>query len=337
MAASTLRTSGSDLLDVTDHKIILRGINLPLLDDWNFPGHDKLADLETSGANCVRIQWYVDYGNPDRPAYSFTDLDGFLTRCRTIRVLPILGLWDLTCQDNTNRLNTELIPWWTNPDVVAILKAHEDFLIINLANELGVYHWSADAAKALTAYCDAYITAVDHLRKAGLKMPIMIDAPDCGTSLDAFTTILDPVIPTCVGQQLIDADSLHNIVLSAHAYWAAADHTASVNDAIALELPFVLGEIANKQSDGAGDECHFGIDGTGINVPAPSGFQYQSLLKTLKDRGIGWLAWAWSPDSCLARNVATYDAAGTFIGLTTYGDDVVNNIEYGLKTTAVRF
>jgi hypothetical protein len=52
------------------------------------------------------------------------------------------------------------------------------------------------------------------MRKAGLTMPLLIDAPDCGTSLDAFLT---------VGQQLITADPSHNFLLSAHAYWAAYD------------------------------------------------------------------------------------------------------------------
>ena len=41
---------------------------------------------------------------------------------------------------------------------------------------------------------------------------VMIDAPDCGTSLHAFTSI---------GQELIDHDPRHNLLLSAHAYWAA--------------------------------------------------------------------------------------------------------------------
>src|SRR6187401_1045738 len=130
MATPTLRTSGSKILDVMGSRVTLRGVNLPLLDDWGFPGHDKLADLDSSKANCVRIQWYVDYGNPDRPPYSLADLDGFLSRCRTSRILPILGLWDLTCQSDVGRLNTELIPWWTDPDVVTVLNAHQDYLII---------------------------------------------------------------------------------------------------------------------------------------------------------------------------------------------------------------
>lgn len=336
MPAPTLQTSGRSLLDTDGREVVLRGVNLPLLDDWGFPGGDKLDDLETTGANCVRIEWYVNYPQPGRPAFSLDDLGGFLTRCRAARVLPILGLWDLTCGGDVDRLNTELVPWWTDPDVVAVLNDHRDFLVINLANELGVYHWGDDQTAALTSYRDAYTAAVSGVRAAGLGVPIMIDAPDCGTSLDAFTAVLDPLDPTPVGQQLIDADPGHNIVLSAHAYWAGVDRTGSVDDAVAAGLPVVLGEVANKQADG-GVECRYGIDGTGLLSPAPSGFAYQALLTKLLGLQIGWLAWSWWPDGCPDRNMARYDAAGKFAGLTAYGDDIVNNMAYGLKNTAVRF
>src|SRR5690349_2685165 len=66
----TFYTDGRHLHDPNGQKIILRGINLPLLDDWDFPPSDKLADLEQTGANAVRIQWYIAYGDADRPAYT---------------------------------------------------------------------------------------------------------------------------------------------------------------------------------------------------------------------------------------------------------------------------
>ena len=59
----TFYVEGRHLHDPNGKKIILRGINLPLLDDWDFPPNDKLADLEQTGANAVRIQWYINYGN----------------------------------------------------------------------------------------------------------------------------------------------------------------------------------------------------------------------------------------------------------------------------------
>src|SRR5687767_4792250 len=65
---------GRYLYDNERRKVILRGINLPLLDDWAFPGNDKLGELAKTGANAVRIQWYAQYPNPQRPPYKIEDL-----------------------------------------------------------------------------------------------------------------------------------------------------------------------------------------------------------------------------------------------------------------------
>ena len=64
---TTLYISGADLCGRDSKKIILRGVNYPLLDDWNFPGKDSLTEIAKTGANAVRIQWYINYGSPDGP------------------------------------------------------------------------------------------------------------------------------------------------------------------------------------------------------------------------------------------------------------------------------
>src|SRR2546426_7162416 len=51
---------GRILYDAFGHEVILRGINLPLLDDWNFPEGDAFDELVKTNANAVRIQWYID-------------------------------------------------------------------------------------------------------------------------------------------------------------------------------------------------------------------------------------------------------------------------------------
>jgi mannan endo-1,4-beta-mannosidase len=321
--STTLYIAGRHLYDTTGRKVILRGVNLPLLDDWNFPGSDKLTDLERTGANAVRIEWYKDYGNPARPAYTVTDLDNFLTKCKTNRMIPILGLWDLTCNDNSGLLNSQLISWWTTNPVLGVLKKHQQYLIINLANELGVYRWAGNQAAALANFKNAYKSAITSIRSAGLNMPIMIDAPDCGSSLHAFTTI---------GRDLITHDPRHNLLLSVHAYWADYDGTGEIQNAVNAKLPIVFGEVANKQAN-EGDECYFGLDGTNQGHSPPTGFRYQSLLATLKDNDIGWLAWGWWPDACASRQMS---GNGSFGSLTAYGQDIVNNAAYGLKTTAIR-
>lgn len=328
---ATFYTDGRHLHDPNGKKIILAGINLPLLDDWSFPPGDKLADLEQTGANAVRIQWYINYGNAQRPAYAIADLDAFLTKCRANHMIPILGLWDVTCQADTTLLNTQLIPWWTSDEVVTVLNKHKQYLIINLANELGFVRWSADPETALGDFKDAYKSAITRIRER-LHMPVMIDAPDCGTSIDALITI---------GQELIDHDPDHNLLLSVHAYWAAFDGMPHIDRAVNGNLPIVFGEVANKQDetiDDAPQFCFYDLDGLHQNHPPEFAFTYQSLLQTLKTQEIGWLAWSWWPDGCSSRNIGQYSPnTHRFEGPSDpYGTDIVNNADYGLINSAER-
>jgi mannan endo-1,4-beta-mannosidase len=325
----TFYTEGRQLYDPNGQQIILRGINLPLLDDWSFPPSDKLADLEQTGANAVRIQWYLNYSNAARPAYALADLDAFLTRCKANRMIPIVGLWDVTCAADAGLVNTQLIPWWISDEVVAVLNQHQQYLIINLANELGFYRWADDSGAALSDFKTAYKSALTSVREK-VHMPVMIDAPDCGTSIDAWLTI---------GQELIDHDPDHNLLLSVHAYWAAYEGMPHIASAVAANLPVVFGEIANKQDETIGDLtqfCYYDLDGLNDNHPPQNNFSYQSLLQTLKTNEIGWLAWSWWPDGCASRNIGQYDQnTGQYEGLTApFGDDIVNNPDYGLKNNA---
>jgi mannan endo-1,4-beta-mannosidase len=325
----TFFTDGRLLRDPNGQVFVPRGIDLALLDDWQFPAQDRLADFAQSGANAVRIAWYITYPNPDRPAYSVADLDRFLTRCEANRLVAVVGLWDVTCRPDATLLNSLLVPWWTSDEVVTVLDRHKRSLVINLANELGSFHWADDRAAGLLQFKNAYFDALPRIREK-LHVPVMIDAPDCGTSIDAWTAI---------AQDLIDQDPDHNVLFSAHAYWAAFDGTPYIDDLVNANLPVVFGEIANKQdneADGATQFCFYDLDGLAQNHPPDTGFTYQALLQKLKAEEIGWFAWSWWPDGCLSRNIAIYnDVTNQFEGFRIpYGDDIVNNPDYGLKATA---
>ena len=76
----TMVVRGRHLYDTQESKIVLRGVNLPLLDDWDFPTTDKLSELVKTGANAVRIEWYMDYQQPSRQPYTLENLDHFLNK-----------------------------------------------------------------------------------------------------------------------------------------------------------------------------------------------------------------------------------------------------------------
>jgi mannan endo-1,4-beta-mannosidase len=333
-ANPTMKVQQGKLYDADNQEFILRGVNYSVMDDWGFPAVDLISEIEKSGSNAVRLQWYKTYHTPSRPAYTDSDLDALLLKCKTNKMVPILELHDLTCVADANLLNSQLIPWWTNPSRVNILNKHKKYLIINLANELGQYRWQSYSATALNNWKNAYKTAISAIRAAGLEMPIMIDAPDCGTDLKAITD---------AGQEIINHDPLQNIIFSVHAYWANYNGTADLTTAVNANLPLVFGEIANKQDDylnGSTSFCHYNLDGTSDPPNNPTnGFQYQNLLNTLKTQNIGWLAWAWVRDGCTYRNMTENNTSmpyGQFNSLSVFGNDIVNNVNYGLKNAAIR-
>lgn len=199
-------------------------------------------------------------------------------------------------------------------------------LLINLANELGNYRWTDNPASALASFKNAYKTAIASIREH-LQIPIAIDAPDCGSSIEIFPQI---------AQELIDRDPAHNLLFSGHAYWATYHGIPHIQAAINANIPLFFGEIANKQDEEVNAKtqyCRYDLDGSSGNQPAPNGFTYQALLTLLQQQEIGWLAWSWWKDNCSQRQMTSN---GTFARLTPYGKDIVNNSTYGLKATAKR-
>jgi mannan endo-1,4-beta-mannosidase len=97
----------------------------------------------------------------------------------------------------------------------------------------------------------------------------------------------------------------------------------------------VFGEVANKQDEsvhGETDYCFYDLDGTNERNPPqafPDGtqFNYKDLLKELALSSIGWLAWAWFKDNCVARRMTS---DGTYATLTAYGNDLVHHPLYGI-------
>lgn len=316
----TLYVSGDKLYNECNEQLILNGVNYSVLDDWDFPanlfnGGERLSEIAKTGANAVRIQWYNNYGQKGRAAYTTADLDSLLTRCKRLQLIPVVGLWDLTCGTNWTSFDTLITNWWIRPENVALVNKHKAYLIVNFCNEFAQYEWTGDTTKALQDFKTNYNKAVAKLRKAGINVPLMIDAPDCGQNVEC--------IAKC-GNQIINADPLKNVLFGVHAYWYyytsnnSVQTTAKINKLIAAKIPVVFSEIADYQSINNGNPCQYYLD-------------YPTILTILKKNKLGWLGWTWYQDDCAYREMAD---SGYFSKLGTYGKDLVYNTVYGLKANA---
>jgi poly(3-hydroxybutyrate) depolymerase len=317
----TIHTEGKNIMSPCNESFIPRGVNYSLADDWEFPGNingdptgvnDELsAEIIKAKPNTVRIEWFANRQASFAP-YSIADLDAVVTRFENAGIVSIIDLHDLTCSNDYALFNSVILPWWKQQSVLTLLHKHKGFVIANIANEFGTVNWASVPATAYTTWLNHYKSVITQLRTAGIEVPLMIDAPDCGASLDRALQ---------AGDALKAQDPLHNIVMSAHAYWyqdnaAAMEVRAQQIDA--ATFPLVLGEIANIQ------------DATGAcsnAIPA-----YTNLLQSCQTHHIGWLAWTWTDDQCNNRRMTQN---GRFANLSAYGSTIVNDPVFGLKVSAI--
>ncbi|CAN5157135.1 hypothetical protein BH09BAC1_BH09BAC1_08160 [soil metagenome] len=341
-AQTELRVDGRTLKQADGTSIVLRGVNSGIAEDGNY----DLADLNAcknyidqiamSGANTIRFTWYTDgvswrdggqyvagnatpearyhkgNGTVMRDFISNGHLSNIFSYCKTKGIIPVLAIHDLTCANDWTYFNNDLKTWWTKPTVVALINAHKDHLIINIANEMGVVRWNGGTANDFNAFKTNYGSMMVALRNAGINVPIMIDAPDCGQSISELMTM---------SADLLNADPQHNVIFSTHLYWGGYaatpnDIAAKFTEAVNANICLALGEVAPNQDNGS---CG-NMDITAI---------YQSALAQACPLGINWYAWSWDQDCSPARNMTTN---GNYNTLSTFGSDIVNNASYGLKS-----
>jgi mannan endo-1,4-beta-mannosidase len=313
----TIHVDGRYILGPCGDTLMLKGVNYaPYNWGWS-PDELRIAEIASTGANCVRLPWYVTTPDGATPQVTYDDLanlDNAVSQCIAHDMIPILDLHDLTCMNDPAAL-IDLTDWWTQPSVMALVDAYHGDVIINVANEVLSVGYTDDPVAAQAAFVSTYTTIIANLRNAGITVPLLIDGPDCGTNLDVLAD---------VGTTLEAADPLGNLIFSAHGYWYAFANNdpvqmqAKVDHALDMGIPFIFGELANQQDDAV--LCQYDLD-------------YTSLLDICTAAHIGWLAWSWDHDGCSERQISTNGLASS---LTAYGEDIVNNAAYGLSVNTVR-
>jgi mannan endo-1,4-beta-mannosidase len=195
-------------------------------------------------------------------------MDRAIQECIDNDMIPLVELHDATgywpgLQGCVN--------YWLKPEVLTIVKKHEAYMLLNIANECG------DETITDEQFKSGYENAVNQLRAAGIKVPLVIDAADWGKNLEQLRR---------TGSYLQNVDSEHNLLFSVHMYWAVSDGadeqfiTSEIAKSVQADLPFIVGEFSYKfNRDG---ECNYETD-------------YRTIIKRSQENYIGWLAWEWGP------------------------------------------
>ena len=290
--------SGRFLYDKCGNKVVLRGVNEMIIWSSGADGVPEFSEIAKTGANVVRIVW--------NKTGSAAALDTVIANALKEMLIPMVENHDAT-GDLTKV--PAAVDYWTQPDVAAVLAKYADKVLLNIANEAG------DGNVTKEAFESTYTTAITRLRGAGFKFPLVIDSSGWGANI---ARLFDS------GPVLIEADPLHNVLLSVHTYWADAsgDNTRNqLQHAAAVGLPLIVGEFADAK---VGD-CTSGS------------YNVQALMESAQQYEIGWLAWSWGGvknNDCPGMLDMTTD--GTFAGLQNWGLAVATTDTNSIKNTSIR-
>lgn len=272
----TFYTEGRQLFDPAGNKVLLRGINKMSVWDANDPtGAIYFPEIRKTQANTVRIVWLIKNNGVNT---DLNLLDTLITNARKNQLIPMIELHDATCiWDGLQGL----VDYWVQPDVVTLIQKHQAYLLVNIGNEVGNYKVTPEQFMA------GYTDAVNRMRTAGIHVPLVIDASDCGKNLD--------ILNASAGM-MIAADPDKNLLLSVHLYWAifdgrdAAFIQAKLQAAVALNYPLIIGEFSQYGAY-TEDENHHAQ-----NICSAFGeTDYQAILNVAEQNEIGWYAWEWGP------------------------------------------
>lgn len=297
VAAGSYKVKNGKILDGCGEELVMRGVNHPTI--YTDREGAAFPEIAKTGANTVRLFWFGQHG------VAVSELEKPVSTAVKHGLLPIIEMHDSTCKWDVDPIIAE----WIKPEMVAFIKKHEKHILVNIANEAS--YPNADE------FVSKYKTAITKMRGAGIHVPLVIDGGRCGRDYDTLFNR---------GKELLDFDPDHNLIFSAHLYdsLAASAYTSMFAKARSLQLPFIVGEFANKEPPGCGKD----ID-------------YKSLVNEANKAGIGWLAWSWGdndPNKVWNGDCALFDMTSTFAfdSLKDWGKEVSVDNAASIKNTAKR-
>jgi mannan endo-1,4-beta-mannosidase len=253
-SADTMQVIGRDLYTAAGEQVILRGFNEMFAWSGNPRGAGVIEEMAKTGANGLRVVLWVQ----SRPE----DVDAAVTSSIANGMIPMVE-----CHSATGKWEKlhECVDFWLQPDILSVIKKHERWVLLNIANEAGDVVSRED-------FVSGYTSAIQRLRTAGIRAPLVIDGTKWGQEYDMLLDEADTFTA---------ADPLKRVMVSAHAYWIGTEeerknhYRTIIRRTLAENIPFVMGEGPQP----AGFNC----------TPSP----YQWALEELHKAQIGWLTWSW--------------------------------------------
>lgn len=277
---SYLKVQGSKIKNKCGTDFVMRGVNFGGY--WQYDVNNRMntlnriPEIKKAGTNTVRLPWSAN----TQYSRDYKVLDTLIKHLVANKMIVMVEFHDLTCANLTPANIQIATNYWLSTNVLAVLKKYENYLILNIANEVGS-DWQGNTPTVVQKMIDAYTPSITALRNAGLKCPITIDATDCGQNIEALVS----AAPT-----LLANDPDHNLIFSGHLYWNNDNYTTRLtnayNNSVAAGICLVIGEFSVAQ------DC--------LLSSTPN--DYVAIMQVCNQFGIGYLAWEWGGSQQYAGN-----------------------------------
>lgn len=234
--APVITTEGNNIYWADGRETIFRGVNLQYS---NAPLEmiDGFTGIAETGANVVRIQL--------SKTTSEGELEAALNAAASNGLAAIITLNDpdLKCHDDEVAFNDAVSDLWLDEWLPIIAQdRYQDQIMVNIASGWGPKEVFNGYSFGYRTYMDTYKTAIRQFRKAGLKFPLVVDAPGCGEDYHAFESER--------AKELMAADDQKNLIFSVHAYgstWNTATKIVENMEKLTSQnVPVIMSEFGGS-------------------------------------------------------------------------------------------
>jgi hypothetical protein len=298
-----MRVVGRQLLDSNGVPFLARGI-----EGWFGPNAQAnmttLVDgIASQGFNAVRLQLLTS---------DLTKIEPLIARFQSKGMVVYLT--------NDNMPGAGGDDWFNRVDVKAMIERHKFNLVIDATIEEG---GDGDSNADVAAWLLDQKDVITLFRSWGYTQPLTIGTPNAGRYLRA---LLDH------GQELIDHDPRHSLVLNAQMYWGAYSSGWSYQGLNGFDSgnPGILQATAAVAAKPF--LIQFGLDAkdSGGNWAA---VPYSLLMTEAQNKGIGTMFWQWKDPGANDPNSLVTNQLDPN-SLTALGNDVINLHPASIKKTS---
>jgi hypothetical protein len=298
-----MRVVGRQLLDSNGVPFLTRGIEGWFGDNAQSHIPELVDGIASQGFNAARMQLLTT---------DLTKIEALIKRFHSKNMVVYLV--------DANMPIAPEVEWFKLQETRDMVAANRRNLVIDATiEEPGNCQSDADIA----AWVVAQKAVIDKFRAWEYTEPLTIGVPDQGRCLRA---ILDH------GQELVDHDPLHSLILNAQMYWGAYTSGFSYQEANGFSagntgIREATAEVASKPF-----LIQFGLDAqdSGGNWAA---VPYSLLMTEAQNKGIGTMWWEWKdPGEDNPNSLVTDQLDPT--SLTPLGDIVINTHAKSIKNTS---